>query len=236
MTARDTVQPHAFLAGATIDTLFRLEAIPGRAIYDFDGTTVKDPFLILADAGVNAFRVETFNGQCLGPTTFNNSGNVSDEELLFQLDWGCIDIKVQTAQRAVAQGMRFQLTINMGDKIPAAWESYNYEQMSNAVYNETKRQLQPFLDASLLPDIILLKNEGSDGYLFVEETSGHARASSDQELCGEIPTGNMASFPQLAGFYKVQIQACNEAITTAGMSTSAVRYGLHPHGQYVQWK
>lgn len=46
----------------------------------------------------------------------------------------------------------------------------------------------------------------------------------------------MASFPQLAGFLKAQIQACNEAITTAGMSTSALRYGLHSHGQYVDWK
>lgn len=230
------IQPQAFWAGATIDALPRMEAIPGRTFYDFDGTTVKDPISILADAGVNAFRVETANGQCLGPTTFNNSDNPLGRELLFQLDWGCIDIKVKTTQRAVAKGMKFQLTINMGTKIPAAWEPYNYEQMANAVSNETKRQLQPFLDASLLPDIILLENEGTGGYLFEEETTGHARIHSDHELCGQSPNGNMASFPQLAGLYKAQVQACNEAITTAGMSTSAVRYGLHSHGQYVDWK
>ena len=151
--------------------------------------------MTLSDAGVNAFRVQTTNGQCLGPTTFNNSDNPKGKELSFQLDWGCIDNKVKTAQRAVALGMKFQLTINMGDKIPAAWESYNYEQMANAVFKETKRQLQPFLNAKLLPDIILLENEGTGGYLFVEETTGHLRMSSDQELCGEKPTGNMASFP-----------------------------------------
>lgn len=213
-----------------------MEALPGRTFYDFDGTTVKDPISTLADAGVNAFRAETENGQCLGPTTFNNSDDPLARELLFQLDWGCIDVKVKTAQRAVAKGMRFQLTINMGDTIPAAWESYNYEQMANAVHNETQRQLQPFLDAGLLPDIILLENEGTDGYLFVEETTGHTRNKSDHELCGESPNGNMASFPQLAGLYKAQVQACNEAITTAGMSTSTVRYGLHSHAQYVDWK
>ena len=30
--------------------------------------------------------------------------------------------------------------------------------------------------------------------------------------------------------------ACDEAIITAGFSPSIICYGLHSHGQYVQWK
>ncbi|MCJ1419729.1 hypothetical protein MMC32_006085 [Xylographa parallela] len=234
-----------FWAGATIGTVLRAEAIPGRIFYDFDGVTVKDPIKTLGDAGINGIRVEAQAGQCLGPTTFSRSGNLLGEELLFELDFGCIDIQVQTAQRAAAEGMRFQLTINQGLTIPTAWESYNYEEMLVAVQNETKRQLQPFLDAKLVPDIILFENEGTDGFLMTENTTGHVRGNDDGkasaatvelELCGHIPTGNMASYPQLAGYYKGEVEACNAAISAAGFSPAAVRYGLHSHGQYVQWK
>ncbi len=223
-----------------------MEAIPGRIFYNFDGTTVKDPIQTLADAGVNAFRVETARGQCLGPTKFSNTPSTLDDESYYRLDFGCIDTGVKTAQQAVAQGMKFVLTINQGANISAEQEHYNYRQMIDAVQIETKRQLQPFLDAKLLPDIILLENEGTDGFLMQEETTGHVRgtkngkevsaATLERELCGDIPTGNLASYPQLAGYYKAEIQACNEAITTAGISTASVRYGLHSHGQYVQWK
>lgn len=64
-----------FWAGADIGTVLRAETIPGRVFYDFDGTTVKDPIVTLGDAGFNAFRVESGPGQCLGPTTFDNSRN-----------------------------------------------------------------------------------------------------------------------------------------------------------------
>ena len=41
--ASNAIQPQAFWAGATIDTVLRMEAIAGRTFYDFGGTTVKDP-------------------------------------------------------------------------------------------------------------------------------------------------------------------------------------------------
>ena len=222
-----------------------MEAIPGRTFYDFDGTTVKDPIKTLADAGVNVVRVEGQRGQCLGPTKFNNNATTRGEELLFTLDWGCLDIQVQTAQRAAALGMRLVLTINQGLKIPTELESLSYADMITNIQTETKRQLQPFLTAKVLPTIILLENEGSDGFLFQETSTGHIRgtpdgkasaATVDKELCGQIPTGNMVSYPQLAGYYKAEILAAQAAITAAGYSADTVRFGLHSHGQYVQWK
>ncbi len=230
---------------ASIGTLMRMEAIPERTFYDYDGVTVKDPIKTLADSGLNAIRVETYRSMGPGPTHFVNNASVGADELLFTLDWGGIDIAVKTAQRAAALGMRLQLTINQGFTIPTDLESLDYEGMVGAVQDETKRQLQPFLDVNIVPDIILFENEGSDGFLYIEESTGHVRGTNDgkasaskvdEEKCGKSPTGNMASYPQYAGYLKAEVIACNEAITAAGLSTATIRYGLHSHGQYVQWK
>jgi len=235
-----------FWAGATIGNLPRLEAIPGRVFYNFDGKTVKDPVQTLGDAGVNAFRLVTSRGQCLGPSHFVNNGSTLGDELLFELDWGCIDLQVKMAQRARAPGLkRFQLTINQGFAIPKELESFNYAHMVDNIKSEAKRQLQPFLDVGIVPDIILLENEGTDGFLMIEESTGHYRGFNDgkesadkvnQELCGHIPTGKMNSYPQYSGYLKTEINACNEAISAAGFLTDTTRYGLHSHGQFVQWK
>ncbi len=125
------------------------------------------------------------------------------------MDFSCIDSQVKTAQRAVAEKMWIQLTINQGFTIPKELESMTYAQMVDNVRGETKRQLEPFLDVKIVPDIILLENEGSDGFLFVEESTGHVRETSDgkgntanidKELWGQMLTGNMAFYPQLAGY------------------------------------
>ena len=240
-----SVQGPEFWAGADFGTLLRMEAIPNRTFVDFDGKTVKDPIRTLADAGVNAARVGTSIDQRLGESIFNNSGDVLARELLFELDWGCIDLQSNPAQRAVASGMKVEHTINMGRTIPDAWLSYDYKQMFEAVRKETKRQLQPFLDVKLVPDIILFENEGTDGFLMIDNKTYHVRGNYDgkasdsqveQELCGIIPHGNIASYPLLTGFYKGQAQACTQAIAAANLSAANVRYGLHSHGQYVDWK
>ncbi|KAI4131615.1 MAG: hypothetical protein LQ338_001129 [Usnochroma carphineum] len=235
-----------FWAGADIDTVLRAEALRGRTFYDYDGKTVKDPIKTLGDAGLNAFRVETFRGMCLGPKPFVNNATSLADELLFKLDFGCISTKVETAKQAKAAGMKkMQLTINQGFNIPQGMEKYTYAQMVQEVQKETKRQLQPFLDAGIVPDIILFENEGSDGFLFHEEATGHDRGQTDgkaspdtinQELCGQIPTGLMNSYPQMSGYLKAEVVACNDAIKAAGFPAGSVRYGLHSHGQYVQWK
>ena len=117
--------------------------------------------------------------------------------------------------------------------------------MLAALQNETKRQLQLFLDAKLVPNIILFEDESSDGFSMTENTTGHVRgmndgkasaATVDLELCGHIPNGNLKSCVQLASFYKGEIEACNALITATGFSTAAVRHGLHSHGRYVQLK
>ena len=235
-----------FWAGACIGTVPRAEAIPGRVFYDYDGKIVKDPIKTLGDAGVNAFRVVVSRGQCLGPSRFVNDESTLDKERNYETGLGCIDLQVKLAQSSrAARIKRFQLTINQGFNITKDMESFTYEQMVDDIKTEAKRQLQPFLDANIVPDIILFENEGTDGFLFQEESTGHIRGTKDgkvpdskvdDELCGKYPTGKMDSYPQYSGYLKAEMNACNEAIKAAGFSTEAVRYGLHSHSQYVQWK
>ncbi|KAL8734872.1 MAG: hypothetical protein Q9166_001224 [cf. Caloplaca sp. 2 TL-2023] len=229
----------------TSSALNSRNALPGRTFYDSDGKTVKDPIETLADAGINAIRVETFRGDCLGPEPSKTTASPLDDEDDFELDFGCVNVKVKIAKQAIALRMRMQLTINQGPNIPKGVEKFSYGEMLQEVQKEAKRQLQPFLDANIVPEIILLQNEVTDDFLFHEEATGHNRAQNDgkvnedvvnQEKCGQIPTGKMDSYPQLAGYYKAEVIACNEAIKTAGRPVDTVRYGLHSHGQYVQWK
>lgn len=200
-----------FWAGATISWIPRDQDIPGRMFYDFDVKSVKDPYETLGDAGFNAFRTQASRGQCLGPTNWVNNESTLNDELLYRLDIGCPDIHVKLAQKARAAGMKcFVLTINQGLDISRDQESYSYEEMVEDVKKETKRRLEPFINGGVLPDVILLENEGTDGFPMIEESTGHTRGVSDgkastekvnQELCGQIPTGTMNSYPQLAGYY-----------------------------------
>ncbi len=233
-----------FWAGAGIDTVARATEIEGRVFYDYDGKTAKDPYVTLGESKFNSFRIQTFIDDPLEEQIPDHT-NEGYRELNFHLDGRSLIGQTKAARKAIDAGLKkFQLTINMGLKIPTDWMDYSYAQMVDAIKKETKRQLQPFLDAKILPDIILFENEGSYGMLYVD-SEGHTRGNKDDgkpdnqvndELCGRRPTGALASYPQLAGYYKAEAQACTEAITAAGLDVSNVRYGLHSHGQYMDWK
>ncbi|MCJ1397488.1 hypothetical protein MMC11_000681 [Xylographa trunciseda] len=140
------------------------KSIPGRIFYDFDGVTVKDPIKTFGDAGTNSFRVETEPGKCSGPPTFSTIGNPR-RRITFELDDGCTDVAVLTAQQAVAEGLRFPAHNQPG---------YNHS------YGMGKIHLsRPFLDAKLVPDLNLFENGGTDGFLMTENTTGHVRGTHD---------------------------------------------------------
>ena len=243
-------QQQWFLAGAAAGTTLRTEAIPGRTYYGFDGVTVTDPFDVFQASGLNAMRVETALSQCTGPTPpFNNSGDVRLRELNFALDFGCIDLQVRTAALAKSRNMKIILTVNFGTDIPAAWTNYSYKQMLQAIDIEVRRQIAPFLEAAIQPDIILLENEGTSGFLFnviLPDGTKYARGSGavpsvpasqvQQERSGQLPTGLIVSYPQLAGYYKQEILSLCSAMQQAGFQPAATRFGLHSHVQYIDFK
>ena len=136
--------------------------------------------------------------------SFNNSGDVLTREMNSLLDIGCIDVAVYTAALAVERSMKVVLTINLGADIPVAYQQYNYSQMLTVIDAEVRRQLDPFLQAGIQPDIILFENEQSAGFLYTitlpngdsydRGTGTNAQVSAaqlQQELCGQLPTGKL---------------------------------------------
>ena len=241
------VQPQSFLAGADIGWLLREQAIPGRVFTDYDGQTPRDPFDVLTSAGINAVRIETAMSDCAVTAAYDNSGDYMSREMNYQLDIGCADKQVQTAQMAQARGMKVVHNINMGTTIPTAWLDYTYAQTLSAIDVETRRQLAPFLAANVQPDIILLENEGTSGMLFTVPVAGGGTRdrgqptdiSADQfqqEICGNVATGLYTSWPKLAGYYKQEVQSARSALAQAGRDPNLTRFGLHSHGQYFDWK
>ena len=245
-------EPQWFLAGATTTCVLRIEAIPGRVVHDFDGIQQLPAFDAMHKSGFNAVRTQTWLSTKTDVetcTTFDNSGDVLQREMDFCLDFGGVDVQVQAAQQAKARNMKIIHNVNLGALIPDAWLGFSYAQMLEAIDGEMHRQLKPFLEAGVQPDIILLENEGSAGVLYDIKLPSGARYSRgtgnnsqvplsqlQAELSGHLPTGHTFAYPQLAGYIKQQVLSLRSAIRHAGMDDSTTRFGLHSHVQYVDWK
>jgi len=128
-----------FYAGACIGTYPRQMAIPGRTFYSYDGHTVKDPLDLMDEAGFNAFRIETYQGQCVAPTKWDDN-NVLTRERNFLADTGhCMDTDVKLSQRALAKGWKMVWTQNFDELIPDAWVNHTYVQMLAEIDTEIRR-------------------------------------------------------------------------------------------------
>lgn len=146
-----------FLAGACVGATPRLMRLPKRKFTTYDHSVQIDPIEYMASQGMNAIRVSTRMGQSVGPTKkVNNDGDWHARELNFQLDLGGVDVQVDLAVQAKSLGMKVVHTITIGQEIPGHWEEYSYVEMLDALQGETQRQLKPFLDKGVQPDIILL--------------------------------------------------------------------------------
>ena len=246
-------EPQWFLAGATTTCILRIEAIPGRVVHDFDDLQQLPAFDAMNKSGFNAVRTQTWmSTETTDPDTcsaFDNSGNVLQREMDFKLDFGGVDVQVQAAQHAKARNMKIIHNVNLGAVIPDAWLDFSYAQMLEAIDGEMHRQLKPFLQAGIKPDIVLLENEGSSGVLYqikLPNGADYSRGTGNQsevpfsqlqaELSGHLPTGHTFAYPQLAGYIKQQVLSIRSAIRHAGLDDSTTRFGLHSHVQYVDWK
>lgn len=75
--------------------------------------------------GLNAIRVQTWmNADSKTCASFDNSGNVLQREMDFQLDPSRVDIQVKAAQLAKARNMKIIHNVNLGGAIPDAWLGY----------------------------------------------------------------------------------------------------------------
>lgn len=81
---------------------------------------------------------------------------------------------ITLAQSAKQLGFKFLLNYHYSDTwadpakqyIPKAWEGMSHDQLVQAVYNYTKESMQAFIEANVLPDMVQIGNEISNGMLW----------------------------------------------------------------------
>lgn len=115
---------------------------------------VKPGLQIFKDHGYNWIRLRLFHT----PTQLPNN----------------LEYTIATAKAAKALGYKFLLDYHYSDTwadpakqfVPKAWEGYTHEQLVQAVFEYTRDTTRAFLAAGVLPDMVQVGNEVSNGMLW----------------------------------------------------------------------
>ncbi|ANY65103.1 arabinogalactan endo-1,4-beta-galactosidase [Paenibacillus sp. BIHB 4019] len=169
----------AFAKGTDISWVPGLEA-QGYTWKDKNGTT-KDIIQILKDDyQINSVRIRVF---------VNPSSNYAN---------GYLDMNraATLAQRAKNAGMSIMLTLHYSDSWadpgqqtkPAAWNSYTFQQLMDAVWNHTRAVMTAMQAKGVTPDWVQIGNETNNGMLW---NDGKATVSM-QNYAWLVNTGNNA--------------------------------------------
>ncbi len=151
-----------FAKGADVSWLPQMEA-SGFKFYNASGAE-KDCIEILKENGINSIRLRTW----VNPSNDKWSGHCSKDET------------VAMAIRAKNAGMRVMIDFHYSDSWadpskqvkPAAWASYNFTQLQQAVYDYTYDVMNSLKTAGVTPEWVQVGNEipsgmiYPDGYLF----------------------------------------------------------------------
>ena len=209
--------------GGSAETQSRIEAIPGRVFNDFNNKP-SDVLSFFAAQKFNCVRVATNYGQEVATGNYDNSGDVTNREENFQLDWGGIDTQVELAQRAKALNQKVILTIVFPDDIPPEMQHITYESSLTLITNSINAQLFPFLDAGIQPDIINVGNEAESGIL--RSVNGIWRMDASYAWNDSV-TGCYLIWPKCAGYFKQMILACQWAISARGLDPAKTKFSVH---------
>ncbi len=171
------------MLGADISFLPQLE---DRGVKFSDKGIQKDAIEILKDHGFNYIRLRIFND----PAT--DSG--------YSPKKGFCDLAhtLQMAKRLKNLGMKFLLDFHYSDywadpqqqNIPAAWRGLNFNQLTQALHDYTKKVLLALKAQNTLPDMVQVGNEINHGMVW--------------------PDGQIGNLDSLAGLLHAGIVACNE--------------------------
>ena len=186
-----------FILGADIS--WTLEDEADGAEY-FDHGVKKDLFQILKDYKFNYIRMRVF----VDPTSANGYAHRRSEAFCD------LEHTKKLAARAKAAGMGILLDIHYGDTWtspghqdkPAAWQNYNFAQLTQAVRDFTHRCIYELKTNGTPADMVQIGNEVSDGMLF--------------------PDGRRGNFDEFAALVKAGIAGAKEV-------DPSVKIVLHHH-------
>jgi arabinogalactan endo-1,4-beta-galactosidase len=205
-----------FMAGADISALTVLE--DRGAVYRDNGQ-VLPAIDILRSHGVNWFRLRLFvNPNPAGdPFVANN-----------------LAYTIALAQRAKASGAKLLLDFHYSDTWadpgrqtkPAAWVNLDYNQLQQQVYGYTKSSIEAFKAEGVLPEMVQIGNEISNGMLW-NPAPNYAGANSGYPWTGG---SHSTGFNRLAGLLQAGIDGAKDG---AGIGQEPLIMVHHDKG--AQW-
>lgn len=149
-----------FIMGVDASMVLKVEECGGK-YYNRDGKE-QDVFQIMAQNGVNFFRVRVWNNPF---DKFDNGYGGGDVNA---------DRAVEMGKRAAAAGMKVMVDFHYSDtwadpetqKLPAAWSSMTTDELAEAVKSYTAEVLNKFKNAGVTVDMVQIGNEINNGLMW----------------------------------------------------------------------
>ncbi|MBB3109534.1 arabinogalactan endo-1,4-beta-galactosidase [Paenibacillus phyllosphaerae] len=193
----------AFIKGADISILNELESLGGAYYLDQEQ---KDLLEILRLKGLNCVRLR------LWVNPYDESGH--------PYMGGTNDLKttLELAKRAKAQGLAVMLDFHYSDfwadpkkQIkPKAWQSLTGEQLEEQVYRYTQEVLAAFAANEVLPELVQIGNETTNGTLWPDGQT--PKYHFEEKRFVETDAGEWkAAFDRLARLLQAGVRAAREA-------------------------
>lgn len=149
----------AFIKGMDISTLLEVEKCGGRF---FNEGKEADALSILKRYGTNAVRLRLWNDP------------YSEKGEPYGAGTNDLTVTIALAKRAKSQGMQFLLDYHYSDFwtdpgkqfVPKAWRGMSVEELEEALYTYTRDTLRILKREGVMPDLIQVGNELSNGLLW----------------------------------------------------------------------
>lgn len=148
-----------FIKGMDISTLLEVEKCGGRF---FDEGREEDALSILKRYGTNAVRLRLWNDP------YSESGEP------YGAGTNDLAVTMTLAKRAKRMGLQILLDFHYSDFwtdpgkqfVPKAWRGKNAEELEQALFSYTKETLSAMKEEGVLPDLVQVGNELSNGLLW----------------------------------------------------------------------
>ncbi len=178
-----------YYKGMDVSTLLEVERCGGKF---FDQGKERELLSILKDYDVNAIRIRLWNHP------YSEDGD----------PYGAGTNDFETAKKLLRRGKELGFDILLDyhysdfwadpgkQFVPKAWRGYSVEQLEQAVYDYTRLTLSELLKENLLPEMVQVGNELSNGLLW--------------------PTGRVPEYDNIARYVKAGVRAVREVSRLSG--------------------
>lgn len=195
-----------FIKGMDISTLLEEEACGAKY---YDNGVEQDLFAILKAYGTNSVRLRLWNDPYAPDGTPYGAGTND------------LDKVIVLAERAKKYQIGYLLDLHYSDfwadpgkqTTPKAWQGMNEDELEAAVYQYTKEVMQTLKDKNLLPEMVQVGNELTNGLLW--------------------PSGKKPEFDRIAKYLNAGIRAVREIQADIPIMIHLDNGGFNE--MYVEW-